>query len=129
MVGDKMEVILNTCRKIDNDQVKEFIFGDEASLQDKLAVSYLNPLDLKKLELSIKSNIKISSKKSSIVVKCLEDPKVPEGMILLPVSIWSNQLTEVEGEEIQYKNIIVNIEPTSDSILSFNDILKRIKGS
>lgn len=124
-----MEVILNTCRKIDNDQVKEFTFGNDTSLQDKLAVSYLNPLDLKKLGLSPNSNIKISSKKSSIVVKCFEDPKVPESMILLPVSIWSNQLTEVEGEEIQYKNIIVQIEPTSDSILSFNDILKRIKGN
>jgi formylmethanofuran dehydrogenase subunit D len=128
-VGDNMEVILNTCRKIDNDQVKEFIFGDDASLRDKLAVSYLNPLDLKKLGLSTNSNLKISSKKSSIVVKCFEDPKVPEGMILLPVSIWSNQLTEVAGEEIQYKNIIVHIEPTNDSILNFNDILKRIKGT
>ena len=124
-----MEVILNTCRKIDNDQVKEFTFGNDTSLQDKLAVSYLNPLDLKKLGTSTNSNIKISSNKSSIVVKCFEDPKVPEGMILLPVSIWSNQLTELEGEEIQYKNILVDIEPTRDSILSFNDILKRIKGS
>ena len=84
---------------------------------------------MKKLRLSTNSNIKISSNKNSIVVKCLEDPKVPEGMILLPVSIWSNQLTEIEGEEIQYKNIIVNIEPTNDSILSLNDILNRIKGA
>lgn len=122
-----MDLVLNTCRKIDNDQAKEFGFGDISSLEEKLAVSFLNPLDLQKLKLTSNSKIKISSIKNSIVVKCFEDADVPEGMILLPVSIWSNQLTEIKGEEIKNKNISVTIEPTNDSILSFNDILKRIK--
>jgi formylmethanofuran dehydrogenase subunit D len=81
------------------------------------------------VNLNSNARIKITSQRSSIVVKCLEDSNVPEGMILLPVSIWSNQLTAIEGEEIRYKNIVVGVEPTNDSILSFNDLLRRIRGN
>ncbi|MFW9949235.1 MAG: molybdopterin dinucleotide binding domain-containing protein [Candidatus Thorarchaeota archaeon] len=124
-----MEFILNTSRKIDNDQVKEFAFGNITSLEKNLAVAFLNPLDLKKLRLKSSNNVKITSQNGSIIVKCAEDSKVPEGMILLPVSIWSNQLTEIEGDEIKYKNIKVQVEMTTDSILHFNDILKTIRGN
>jgi formylmethanofuran dehydrogenase subunit D len=122
-----MNLLLNTSRKIDNDQLKEFCFGDNNSLEEKLAVSFLNPANCKKLKVKSGSNIRISLSKNSIVVKCYEDPNVPEGMILLPLSIWSNQLTEIEGEEIKYKNITVNVEQTADPVLSFSKLIEKIK--
>jgi formylmethanofuran dehydrogenase subunit D len=122
-----MKLILNTIRKIDNDQLKEFSFGDIRSLETKLAVSFLNPVDFKKINLSSTSNIRISSPMNSVIVKGYEDTKVPEGMILLPISIWSNQLTEIEEGEIKFKNLSVEVEATNDPVLSFTNLLKRIK--
>ncbi|NHJ24248.1 MAG: hypothetical protein EAX89_06715 [Candidatus Lokiarchaeota archaeon] len=123
-----MKLILNTIRKIDNDQLKEFSFGDDKSLEEKLAASFLNPVDFKKAKLSSSSNVKISSPNCSVIVKGYEDVNVPEGMILLPVSIWSNQLTNIEQGEIKYKNLSVEIELTNEPVLSFKNLLKRIKG-
>ena len=46
-----MDLILNTSRRVDNDQVKEFGLGNEQSLKEKLAVSFINPSDYKSLNL------------------------------------------------------------------------------
>ena len=45
----------------------------------------------------------------------------------MPVSIWSNQLTHVDNDEITYKNIAVNVEATRDPITTFKDLLNSIK--
>ena len=47
-----MDFLLNTIRKIDNDQVKEHSFGNEQSLEENLAVSFINPKDFDKLNFS-----------------------------------------------------------------------------
>ena len=95
-----MELILNTVRKVDNDQTKEFAFGDTKSLEENLAIAFLNPTNMKKLNLKNEECLNITNDVGSIVVKALEDEDVPEGSILLPVSIWANQLTKVEGNEL-----------------------------
>ncbi|GAG00193.1 unnamed protein product, partial [marine sediment metagenome] len=46
-----MEFTLNSMRKIDNDQVKEYAFGTEDSLEEHLAICFINPKDFKKLNL------------------------------------------------------------------------------
>jgi len=124
-----MEFILNTARMVDNDQAKEFIFGNEITLEQKLAIAFLNAKDFEKLKLKPNLNLKISNQNGEITVKALIDEDVPQRTVLMPVSIWSNQLVSIVNEEINYKNIKVNLESTSNSIIKFKELLNRIKGN
>ena len=121
-----MEFILNTIRRIDNDQVKEFTFGTEQSLEEKLAVCFINPKDFDKLNLVSSLHLKISNKEKYVVVKVEKDEKVPEGMVVMPVSIWSNRLSEVLNNELLYKNVAVNVEATREPILKFKEIIQEL---
>ncbi|MHA1374378.1 MAG: molybdopterin dinucleotide binding domain-containing protein [Promethearchaeota archaeon] len=122
-----MEFILNTIRKVENDQAREFAFGDDASLKEKLAIVFLNPEDMKKLNVKSGSIVKIYHESGVVNVKCIEDKKVPFKMALMPVSIWSNQLTRVINNDLVYKNIEVKIEADDEPILDYKSILQKIK--
>jgi formylmethanofuran dehydrogenase subunit D len=129
-IGDpKMKFLLNTVRLMENDQTKEYGLGDRDSLEEKLALTFLNPKDYESINPSNKPNLKISSKYGEVVVKGIEDEDVPEGTILMPISIWSNQLTGVEAAELIYKNISVDLEVTDQKLDDFNFILKKIRGT
>lgn len=127
-VSNNMDFLLNTIRKIDNDQVKEHSFGNEQSLEENLAISFINPKDFDKLNLVSNLHLKISNNQRSIVVKLEKDDNVHEGTITMPVSIWSNQLTETLNNEIIYKNIVVSVEATREPILKFEEIIQKIRG-
>ena len=122
-----MEITLNTVRMVDHDQAREYSFGDNKSLEENLAIGILNPEDFKKLNLTPSLHLKISNKQGQIIVGIKEDENVPQGIILMPISIWSNQLTSFEKNELIYKNITVNVEATRDPITSFNQIINSIK--
>ena len=113
---------------IDKDQAKEFAFGDEKTLEQNLALAFLNPEDYKKLNLTANNNLKIYNQSGEIIVKVEKEENIPHGMVQMPVSIWSNQLTTIKDNEILYKNIKVKIEPTINPISGFNDLIKKIKG-
>jgi formylmethanofuran dehydrogenase subunit D len=122
-----MEMRLNTVRMVDHDQAREHALGDEKSLEQNLAIGILNPSDFKKLNLTRSLHINLSNKNGQVIVAIKEDENIPQGMLLMPVSIWSNQLTNVEKDEIAYKNIAVNVEATRDPITTFKDLLNSIK--
>jgi formylmethanofuran dehydrogenase subunit D len=121
-----MEFILNTIRRIDNDQVKEFTFGTEQSLEEKLAVCFINPKDFDKLNLVSSLHLKISNKEKHVIVKIEKDDNVPAGTVTMPVSIWSNRLSEVLNNELLYKNVAVNVEATREPILKFKEIIQEL---
>ena len=122
-----MKLTVNTIRKVDNDQVREYSFGDFNSLKEKLAIGFINPDDFKKLNLTSKSNLRLINKFGSVVIRPEEDKNVPVGVINIPVSIWANQITGSVNEEPIYKNISVDVEVTNDLTLGLNEILNRIK--
>jgi len=121
-----MEFKLNSIRRIDNDQVKEHAFGTEQSLEEKLAICFINPEDFEKLNLVASLHLKISNNEKQVVVKVEKDDDVPEGMVLMPVSIWANQLSVVQNNELLYKNIVVNMEATREPITKFKDIIQEL---
>jgi formylmethanofuran dehydrogenase subunit D len=123
-----MDLILNTIRKIDNDQEREFIFGDVQSLEENLAIAFLNPTDYKELKLTKNNHLRISNEIGSIIVKVGEDEHTPEGCIILPVSIWANRITKIEDGGLSFKNVTVSVESTNEPITKFRDIIKQIKG-
>lgn len=122
-----MEFLLNTVRKVDNDQAREFAFGDDTSLKEKLAIVFLNPEDITQLNVKPGSVVKIYHELGSINVKCSQDKNVPLKMAIMPVSIWSNQLTRVMNNELEYKNIVVKIEANNEPILDYKLLLQKIK--
>ncbi|MBY9010687.1 MAG: hypothetical protein KGD74_12540 [Candidatus Lokiarchaeota archaeon] len=121
-----MEFILNSMRKIDNDQVKEHAFGTEDSLEENLAICFINPKDFEKLNLVSSLHLKISNKEKYVIVKVDTDDNIPEGMVVMPVSIWSNQLSVIQNNEILYKNIVVDMEATREPIMNFQEIIKKL---
>ena len=121
-----MEFVLNSMRKIDNDQVKEHAFGTEQSLEENLAICFVNPKDYEKLNLVSSLHLKISNEENFVIVKVEKDDNIPEGMIVMPVSIWSNRLSVVQNNEILYKNIAVNVEATREPIMKFKDIIEKL---
>ncbi|MFX1592520.1 MAG: molybdopterin dinucleotide binding domain-containing protein [Promethearchaeota archaeon] len=122
-----MEMIVNTVRMVDNDQVREFSFGDNSSLKEKLAIGFINPKDFKNLNISSNLNLRLNNNFGTVVIKPIEDEDVPIGIIIMPVSIWANQITGIEKNELFYKNIGVNVEVTSDKVLEIQEILNSIK--
>ena len=121
-----MEFKLNSIRRIDNDQVKEHAFGTEQSLEEKLAICFINPKDFEKLNLVSSLHLKISNKEKHVIVKVEKDDDVPDGTVLMPVSIWSNRLSVVQNNEILYKNIVVNMEATREPIMKFEEIIQEL---
>jgi formylmethanofuran dehydrogenase subunit D len=121
-----MEFKLNSIRRIDNDQVKEHAFGTEQSLEEKLAICFINPKDFEKLNLVSSLHLKISNKEKHVIVKVEKDDDVPEGMVLMPVSIWSNRLSVVQNNDLLYKNIVVNMEATREPIMKFEEIIQEL---
>ncbi|MCK4780761.1 MAG: hypothetical protein KAT57_11255, partial [Candidatus Lokiarchaeota archaeon] len=101
--------------------------GDNNTLKDKLAIGFLNPEDFKNLNLTPNLNLKLISNFGSVIIKALQDKNVPLGTINMPVSIWANQITGIENNELIYKNIKVKVEVTKDSILNLRDLLNSIK--
>ena len=122
-----MTFILNTVRRMENDQAKEFSLGNEETLLGKLAIAFMNPKDFKKINPSNKSNIEVSSKFGKTTVKVEMDDDVPEGTILMPISVWSNQITGIVNSELIYKNIEVNVEVTDAQVNDLNSIIQKIK--
>lgn len=124
-----MELLVNTVRMVDHDQAREYSTGDYSTLRDNLAIGLINPEDFKKLNLTPSLNIKLANQFGNVILKVKQDKNVPEGMILMPVSIWANQITGVKNNEIIFKNIKVKVEPTRDKALDFEDLIKSIKGN
>ena len=122
-----MKMILNTVRMVDYDQAREHVFGDEQTLKEKLAIGLINPKDFEKLGLVPSLRIKISNKYGEIIIEQTQDEKVPKGTILMPISIWANRLTGVIENDVIFKNIEVNVEPTRDPVLNFKEIISAIK--
>ncbi len=112
---------------MDNDQAREYALGDETTLKEKLAIVILNPDDIKQLNIKQGSIVKIYNETGFVHVKCIQDEKVPLNMAMMPVSIWSNQITRVINNELEYKNIEVKIEAVDKPILDLKSILQKIR--
>jgi len=122
-----MKFILNTVRKVDNDQTKEIGLGNFSDLEEKLAVIFMNNDDMQKTNLSINSNVEVSSEFGNVIVKMKADENLPSGVVSMPVSIWSNQITGVIKNDLKFKNINVSISSTVDKILSIEELIQKIR--
>ncbi|MFX0040536.1 MAG: molybdopterin dinucleotide binding domain-containing protein [Promethearchaeota archaeon] len=122
-----MEMKVNTVRMVDFDQAREYSFGDNNSLKEKLGIGLINPTDFKKLNIQSNLNLRLTNNFGTVIIKPKEEEDIPVGTIIIPVSIWANQITGIENDNLVYKNIGVNVEVTSDSVLEINELLNIIR--
>ncbi|HEC37693.1 MAG TPA: hypothetical protein ENI29_05610, partial [bacterium] len=110
-----------------NDQLKEFSFGDDISLRESVALGLINPKDFENLKLNSSLNLKLSNQNGQVIIKVKQDENVPIGTLLMPVSIWANQITGISNNQLIFKNIGVNAEVTREAVLNLKDLLHIIK--
>ncbi len=122
-----MEMIVNTVRMVDYDQLREHSFGDDNSLKENLAIGIVNPEDFIKLNLTPSLNLKLVNDHGQVIVKVKQEKDVPLGTILMPVSIWTNQITGIINKQLIFKNLKVNAEATRDNVLDIKVLLNVIK--
>jgi formylmethanofuran dehydrogenase subunit D len=123
----KMEMLVNTVRMVDHDQLREHSFGDGNSLKENLAIGLLNPEDIEKLNLTPDLNLKLVNEHGQVIIKAKQEKNVPVGIILMPVSIWTNQIIGVINQQLLFKNLKVNAEATRDNILDLEGLINVIK--
>ncbi|MFW9941581.1 MAG: molybdopterin dinucleotide binding domain-containing protein [Candidatus Thorarchaeota archaeon] len=121
-----MEMIVNTVRMVDYDQVREYNLGDDQSLRENLAIGILNPEDFNMLNLTSNLNLKLSNENGEVIIKVKQDKNIPKGTIVMPVSIWANQLTGFNEKTLILKNFRINAEGTRENVLEIIDLLKTI---
>jgi len=122
-----MELKLNTVRLFEHDEAREFTFTDIEEMEENLAIAFINPEDFEEMYLVPSLKLHISNENGEIIVKFEQDESVPKGTILMPVGIWANQLTSVEGGEIHAKYIKVDVEGSRDPPTKLKELIERIK--
>ena len=122
-----MEMIVNTVRMVDYDQLREHSFGDNNSLKENLAIGILNPEDYEKLNLMPNLNLKLVNEHGQVIVRVKQEKNIPLGTILMPVSIWANQITGMVNNQLIFKNFNVNAKVTRDNVLDLKGLLNVIK--
>lgn len=122
-----MKLILNPVRMMDHDEAKEFALGDIDNMEDNLAIAFINPKDFEEMYLTPSLKLHLSNKNGEVVVKFEQDENVPVGTILMPVSIWSNQLSGIKNDELINKNIHVEVEASRDPPTKLNKLLEKLK--
>ncbi|MBY8989508.1 MAG: hypothetical protein KGD58_02040 [Candidatus Lokiarchaeota archaeon] len=122
-----MEMILNTVRMVDYDQAREFAFGDDNSLKENLAICFINPEDYKKLNLTQSLNLKLSNDNGEVIIRVKQNEDIPPGTVLMPVSIWANQIIEINGDFLVFKNLKINAEATRENVVDIKNLLESLK--
>jgi formylmethanofuran dehydrogenase subunit D len=97
------------------------------SLKENLAIGFVNPIDFKNLNLTPSLNLKLSNEYGEVIVKVKQSEDVPVGTILMPVSIWANQITGVSKEHLVFKNIRANVESSREETVDLKTILNNLK--
>ena len=49
-------------------------------------------------------------------------------MIIIPVSIWANQITGAIQNKLFNKNLQITVENTNDPVEEYKDLIEKLKG-
>jgi len=125
----KLKVTLLTGRTIEQGVGKEKGKMSKDYIEN-VSVCYMDPEDMKKLGIKDKTNILVSTKYGSIVVRALKSKRAPHpGKIFIPYGPWANAVTDPETHGIgmpSLKGIPAEIEPAPNKpVLSLGELLKQ----
>ena len=123
----RLKVTLLTGRTIEQGVGKE---QGKASndYMESVAVCYIDPEDLKLLRIKEKTNVQVSTKHGSVVVKALKSPRGSQhGAVFIPYGPWANAVVCPETNGVgmpSFKGTPAEIEPAADKpILDLKQLL------
>jgi formylmethanofuran dehydrogenase subunit D len=124
----KLKVTLITGRTIEQGVAKERGKASEEYMES-VSVCYMDPEDLKKLELKEKANILVSTDYGSVVVEAVKSLRGPHpGVIFVPYGPWANVVVDPETHGTgmpSLKGISAEVEPAPDKhVLSLKELLR-----
>ena len=132
MVGQKLNAILITGRTIDQGVGKEMGKGSKEYF-DSTAVCFIDKSDMLKLGLRSGTNVQVTSKYGSVIVKAVKFPSgITPGMVFIPCGLWANAIC---GDETfgmgmpMFKGFPVEIEAApNEVVLTLDELLKKEYG-
>jgi formylmethanofuran dehydrogenase subunit D len=127
--SSKLCVILITGRTIEQGVGKEQGKSSKEYLESA-SVCYVDPEDLKKLGTKEKTNVQVSTKYGSVIVKAMKSLRGPHaGIVFVPYGPWANAVVDPETGSIgmpNLKGIPAEIEPSLDrKLLSLEELLEK----
>ena len=128
----KVKVTLLTGRTIDQGTTKEHGKLTEV-YQENVAICEMDPNDLKKLDIKENTNIRISTKYGTTVVKAKESKRAPHPEIAyMPYGLWANILidSQTHGTGMpSFKGIKAEIQSAqNENVPTILQILKKTFG-
>jgi formylmethanofuran dehydrogenase subunit D len=132
MVEQKLHAILITGRTIDQGVGKELGKGSKEYF-DSSALCFIDEADMKKLGIKSRTNVKVTSKYGSVIVKAAKNPYGSNpGLVFIPCGLWANAICgdETFGMGMPlFKGFQVEVEPApNQTILTLNELLKEEYG-
>ncbi|HUJ84412.1 MAG TPA: molybdopterin dinucleotide binding domain-containing protein [Candidatus Acidoferrales bacterium] len=132
MVEQKLRVILITGRTIDQGVGKEMGKGSKEYF-DSSSICIIDEADLKKLGIKSRTNVKVTSKYGSVIVKAAKNPYGSNpGLVFIPCGLWANAICgdETFGMGMPlYKGFAVEVEPApNEVVLTLDELLKKEYG-
>ena len=132
MVEQKLHAILITGRTIDQGVGKEMGKGSKEYF-DSSSICVIDEADLKKLGIKTRSNVKVTSKYGSVIVKAAKNPYGSNpGLVFIPCGLWANAICgdETFGMGMPlFKGFQVEVEPApNQAILTLDELLKEEYG-
>ena len=132
MVEQKLRAILITGRTIDQGVGKEMGKGSKEYF-DSSSICVIDEADMKKLGIKSRSNVKVTSKYGSVIVKATKNPYGSNpGLVFIPCGLWANAICgdETFGMGMPlFKGFQVEVEPAPKQvILTLDELLKEEYG-
>ena len=132
MVEQKLRAILITGRTIDQGVGKEMGKGSQEYF-DGSAICIIDEADMKKMGIKSRTNVKVTSKYGSVIVKSVKNPYGSNpGLVFIPCGLWANAICgdETFGMGMPlYKGFAVEVEPAPNQVvLSLDELLKEEYG-
>ena len=132
MVEQKLRATLITGRTIDQGVGKEMGKGSKEYF-DSASVCFIDEADMKKLGIKSRSNVQVTSKYGSVIVKALKNPYGSNpGIVFIPCGLWANAICgdETFGMGMPlFKGFPVEVEAAPKQvILTLDELLKEEYG-
>jgi formylmethanofuran dehydrogenase subunit D len=132
MVEQKLRATLITGRTIDQGVGKEMGKGSIEYFESS-SVCFLDKADLVLLGIKSGSNVQVTSKYGSVIVKAKKNPYgANPGLVFIPCGLWANAIC---GDETfgmgmpMFKGFQVEVEPAPEQpVLTLDELLKKEYG-
>lgn len=131
-MSQKLQFTLVTGRTVDQGVGKERGKGSKEYF-DTASICFLDLVDLEKLGIKSGTNVKLTTKFGSVIVKALQYPRGSiNGIVFMPCGLWANAIcgddTYTMGMPL-FKGFPVEVEPAPDQpVLSLKELMKKEYG-